>query len=94
MKKKPKTISSFRITPVNTGLESLSPHEIDALFAESQGNIHYARETQLFDQKTETLLKITVKKIVFNRAFDESIFDLTVPTGFKLYRSSPLLDTQ
>ena len=39
MKKKPKTISSFRIMPVNTGLESLSPHEIDALFVESQGNI-------------------------------------------------------
>ncbi len=39
MKDKPKTISSFRITPVNTGLESLSPYEIDALFAESQAGI-------------------------------------------------------
>ncbi|MCP4606006.1 MAG: LOG family protein [Proteobacteria bacterium] len=39
MRDKPKTISSFRITPVNTGLESLSPYEIDALFAESQAGI-------------------------------------------------------
>lgn len=60
---------------------------------ENDNNIQFARETQLFDQKTKTVLKINIKQMVFNKAIDESIFDLTIPSGFKSYRTGPSLDT-
>lgn len=61
---------------------------------ENDGDIQFAQKTYLFDQKTGVALKIKVKQMVFNKAVDESIFDLTVPQGFKLYGNGPLLDTQ
>jgi len=61
---------------------------------ENDNNIQFAQETLLFDQKTEAVLKINIKQMVFNKAIDASIFDLTIPSGFKIYRTGPLLDTQ
>jgi hypothetical protein len=61
---------------------------------ENDNNIQFAQETLLFDQKTEAVLKINIKQMVINKAIDESIFDLTIPSGFKTYRTGPLLDTQ
>jgi len=61
---------------------------------ENDNSIQFAQETRLLDQKTEAVLKINIKQMVFNKAIDASIFDLTIPSGFKIYRTGPLLDTQ
>lgn len=61
---------------------------------ENDNNIQFAQETQLLDQKTEAMLKINIKQMVFNKTINAAIFDLTIPSGFKLYRGGPLLDTQ
>ena len=61
---------------------------------ENDGDIQFAQKTQLVDQKTEAVLNINFKQMVFNKSIDESIFDLSIPSDFKLYRRGPLLDTQ
>ena len=73
-----------------------SDHGLEVSFSdfETENNIRFARETGLFDQKAGATLRIDNKQMVFNKAIEESIFDLSIPAGFKLYRDGPRLDTQ
>jgi len=49
---------------------------------EIHNTIPYARITQLFDQKTETVLELKIKQTVLNKAVEASIFDVEVPADF------------
>ncbi len=61
---------------------------------ENHNNIRYARKTRLFDQKTETMLKLKIKQMVLNKTIEASIFDIEVPADFEHRRDNHFIDTQ
>ncbi len=66
---------------------SLPEQGLKVSFADFRNNenIRFAKNTQLNDQKTGTMLLLKIKQIVFNKIMDESIFDITIPSGFISY---------
>ena len=73
----------------------LSKQNLEVSFSNYNKNddIRFAQKTQFFDQKTESMLTLKIKQMVFNKTIDESIFDLGIPSDFKTHQTAPLLDT-
>jgi hypothetical protein len=51
---------------------------------ESNNGLKYAREIRLEDAKTETILVLKSKQMVFNKTLPESIFNLEKPKDFEM----------
>jgi hypothetical protein len=67
-------------------LVSFPEQDIKVSFSdfESASGLKYARKIRLDDSKTETILVLKLKQMVFNKTLPESIFNLEKPKDFEM----------